>query len=218
MIKRIVLWGAGGHAKVLRELTRHLGYEVVAVFDNNPEVSSPFPDLPIYHKVEGFKEWKEKQGAEETGCLVAIGGARGRDRVAIQHFLEESGVQPIIALHPTAFVAPNVRLSKGCQVLANATLCTDVDLGEACIINTAASVDHESVLGEGVHIAPGATLAGCVTVGDYSLVGPGAIILPRIKIGSDVIVGAGAVVTKDIPDRQVAFGNPARVRRPNIAE
>lgn len=216
MLKKIIFWGAGGHAKVLRELTQHLGYELVALFDNNPDVLPPFDGLPLYHKVEGFRKWKEENGGDEIACLVAIGGARGRDRLQIQHFLEQNQMTPIVAVHPTAFVASNVILAKGCQVLANATLCSDVTLGEACIINTSSSVDHESVLGKGVHVAPGATLAGCVTVGDCSLIGPGAVVLPRIKIGNDVIIGAGAVVTREIPEGQVAFGNPARVRRRNV--
>lgn len=216
-MNRIVFWGATGHAKVLRELTQHLGYELVAVFDNNPRVPRPFADVDIYYGLHGFREWKLKNGHLETACLVGIGGARGRDRLNIQKFLERNGVRPITAVHPTAFVARSAALSEGCQVMANASVCSEVVVGEASIINTASSVDHESVLGRGVHVAPGATLAGCVCVGDYSLVGSGAVILPRIRIGRNVIVGAGAVVTRDIADGKVAFGNPARIQRENQA-
>jgi hypothetical protein len=54
VVKKIIFWGATGHAKVLRELTGHLDYELVALFDNNPEAMSPFRDVPLYHGVEGF--------------------------------------------------------------------------------------------------------------------------------------------------------------------
>jgi sugar O-acyltransferase (sialic acid O-acetyltransferase NeuD family) len=215
MVTRIIFWGATGHAKVLRELTERLGYRLVAIFDNNPQVPPPFAGVPIYYGPEGFREWKLENGDLETACLVAIGGAKGRDRMHIQRFLEQNGVKPITAVHPTAFVASSAVLSQGCQVLAHASVCSEAIVGEASIINTASSVDHESVLGRGVHIAPGATLAGCVCVGDYSLVGAGAVVLPRIKIGSNVIVGAGAVVTKDIADGKTVFGNPARIQREN---
>ena len=216
MIKEIILWGGTGHAKVLRELVGHVGYRVTAVFDNNPDVAAPFPDVPIYYGTEGFFKWKEARDISNVSCLVAIGGARGRDRLSIQSFLEGEGLRPAIAVHPTAFVAENASLAKGCQVLAQATVCAEAKVGEACIINTASSVDHECILGRGVHIGPGATLAGCVSVGDYSFVGSGAVVLPRVKIGSTVIVGAGAVVTRDVPDGKVAFGNPAKVHRDNL--
>jgi sugar O-acyltransferase (sialic acid O-acetyltransferase NeuD family) len=213
VVKKIVFWGATGHAKVLRELVGHLDYELEALFDNNPEVASPFRDVPLYHGVEGFEEWRRERSGRETAFLVAVGGSKGRDRVQIHRFLEENQLNPIVAVHPTAFVAASARLASGCQILAHATVCADVCVGETCIINTASSIDHEVVLGRGVHVAPGATLSGCVSVGQYSLIGVGAIVLPRIKIGADVIVGAGSVVTKDVPDGVVTFGNPAKVRR-----
>jgi acetyltransferase-like isoleucine patch superfamily enzyme len=44
-------------------------------------------------------------------------------------------------------------------------------------------------------------------------VGGGAMICPGVVIGEEAFVGAGAVVTKDVPDRAVVVGNPARVLR-----
>jgi sugar O-acyltransferase (sialic acid O-acetyltransferase NeuD family) len=216
MLKPIVFWGAGGHAKVLHEFIGGLGYELVAIFDNNVEVFSPLPNVPLYYGIEGFARWEKDQGGgANITSLVAIGGGHGRARLQIQKFLEEHHLEPIVAIHPTAFVAASAVVRKGCQILANASVCADVVLGEGCIINTASSVDHETILGNGVHIAPGATLAGCVSVGDGSLIGPGAVVLPRVNIGLDCIVGAGAVVTKDIPDGKVAYGNPAIIKRNN---
>lgn len=214
-MKKIIFWGASGHAKVLREFIGKIGYNLVALFDNNRETASPFPELPLHYGREGFYQWAEEHRYADLACLVAIGGARGRDRLEIQDFLSANHIEPAIAVHPSAFVASDAALSAGCQVLANASVCVSVNMGEACIINTAASVDHESVLGRGVHVAPGATLAGCVSVGDYTLIGPGAVVLPRINIGRNVIVGAGAVVTRDVPDDKVVYGNPARIVRDN---
>jgi sugar O-acyltransferase (sialic acid O-acetyltransferase NeuD family) len=220
MLKPIIFWGASGQAKVLHEFIGSAGYELVALFENDPEASSPFPGVPLYFGTEGFARWEKERGdvatADPARCLVAIGGSRGRTRLEIQRFLEAHGIEPAVAIHPTAFVAVNAVVSKGSQILANASVCAEAVLGEGCIINTASSVDHESVLGDGVHVAPGATLAGCVSVGAHSLIGPGAVILPRIRVGRDCIVGAGAVVTKDVPDGKVVYGNPATVRRDNI--
>ena len=217
MLKPIVFWGASGHAKVLHEFIARAGYQLVAVFDNNPAASAPIPGTPLYYGVEGFTRWNAEHRGARPSCLVAIGGSRGRARLDIQQFLEAHEIEPIVAIHPTAFVAANARISKGSQILAQAAVCAEAVVGEGCIVNTASSVDHETILGEGVHIAPGATLAGCVSVGAYTLVGPGAVVLPRIRIGADCIVGAGAVVTKDVPDGKVVYGNPATIRRDNIS-
>jgi acetyltransferase-like isoleucine patch superfamily enzyme len=43
-------------------------------------------------------------------------------------------------------------------------------------------------------------------------VGGGAVILPGVRIGRMAQVGSGAIVTRDVPDRGIVVGNPARLR------
>lgn len=52
-----------------------------------------------------------------------------------------------------------------------------------------------------------------ITIGDNVWLGGGVIVCPGVTIGADTVVGAGAVVTKDLPPRVLAVGNPARVIR-----
>ncbi len=52
-----------------------------------------------------------------------------------------------------------------------------------------------------------------VHIGRNCWIGAGAIILPGVTIGDDTVIGAGSVVTRDIPSRVVAVGNPCRVLR-----
>lgn len=52
-----------------------------------------------------------------------------------------------------------------------------------------------------------------ITIGDRCWLGGGVIVCPGVSIGDGCIVGAGSVVTKDLPARSLAMGNPARVVR-----
>ena len=56
-------------------------------------------------------------------------------------------------------------------------------------------------------------LAKPVEIGSDVWVGGGAIILPGVRIGNGAVIGAGSVVTRDIPERVFAAGNPCRVIR-----
>ena len=216
MLKKLIIWGAGGHAKVLRQFTESIAYELSATFDNDRNVPPPFSDVPLYYGREGFKAWRSEHPEAGIACLVAIGGACGGDRLEILDYLEQHDCDPVTVIHPTAFVADDAVLEMGVQVLAGATVCTKVAIGRGSIINTSASVDHETVLEEGVHVAPGATLAGCVSVGAGSMIAIGAVVLPSVRIGCHTIVGAGSVVTRDVPDDVVVYGNPAKVIRNNV--
>lgn len=50
-----------------------------------------------------------------------------------------------------------------------------------------------------------------VTIEDYVFIGPRAIILPGVTIRKGAVVGAGAVVTKDVGEREIVGGVPAKI-------
>lgn len=52
-----------------------------------------------------------------------------------------------------------------------------------------------------------------ITIGDNVWLAGGVIVCPGVSIGEGSTVGAGSVVTRDIPPRVLAAGNPCRVVR-----
>ena len=206
---KVIFYGGSGQAKVVRPIVEYYGSNLVAVFDDTPNLKKPFPDIPLYIGNE-LKKWVQTQRKSELGFCVCIGNPYGRARIKLHHELEEEGLTPITLVHHTAFIAKNAKIGVGSQILAGSIIGPEVELGQGCIVNNNATVDHESFLDSGVEIAPGATLCGLVNVGANSWVGAGATILPRIQIGSDAIIGAGAVVTKNVIKGQIVVGNPAK--------
>jgi acetyltransferase-like isoleucine patch superfamily enzyme len=88
------------------------------------------------------------------------------------------------------------------------------------------SIEENAMLGSGVHIyvsnhafndvsrpiiQQGHQDIRSVTIGKGAWIGANAIILPGVTIGENSIIGAGSVVTKSVPNRVVAAGNPCKV-------
>jgi len=226
--KDAIVWGASGHAKVLKPVIEKAGFRIVAMIDRNTNAQPIIPECPVFSSLEDLLHRQPKEadmdlmtwlrrslfGTGETAHFaIAIGGDRGSDRLEIHRRLTSHGFSPIKLVHPKAWVAETAQLGDGAQVLAMAAVSEEAKIGRQSIVNTNASVDHESVIGDGCHIMPGATIAGCVVVGDLCTIGSNATVFPRVRIGSGAVVGAGSVVTKDVPDNTVVIGAPARFRR-----
>jgi hexapeptide repeat-containing transferase len=57
------------------------------------------------------------------------------------------------------------------------------------------------------------TQTASVVIGNNVWIGGGAILLPGVTIGDHTVIGAGSVVTKSIPEKAVACGNPCVVKK-----
>lgn len=57
-----------------------------------------------------------------------------------------------------------------------------------------------------------------VVIEDNVWIGGNAVILPGVTVGEGAVIAAGSVVTRDVPPRVVAGGNPCRIIRPLTQE
>jgi UDP-N-acetylbacillosamine N-acetyltransferase len=208
---RLIVWGASGHAKVVADIARLTGWEVVGFLD---DVDPGRRGREFFGAlVLGRYQDVLAAGAFADGTALALGVGDNAARLARAREALAAGLELPCLMHPSAVRADSALFGAGCVVAAGALLNPDVRVGDAGLVNTGAGVDHDGVIGAGAHIAPQAVLAGGVRVGERSLVGVGAVVLPRVAIGHDVTVGGGSTVTRDLPDGVVAIGSPARVTR-----
>jgi len=197
---KIVVVGAGGHAKVVISTLQAAGYSVVAVFDDDlAKVGTEILGIPVAGPLDAIAD-----GDYEFG-VVAVGQNRVRKAIT-----ERVGLNWLSTVHPSAVIHPSVKLGAGVTVFAGAIIQPDTSIGDHAIINTAATVDHDCSIGDFAHIAPGAHLAGGVQVGEGTLLGIGSVVAPYLSVGAWTTVGAGGAVVRDLPDGVTALGIPAR--------
>lgn len=116
----------------------------------------------------------------------------------------------------------NINIGDESNIWYNASLRSThstIDIGKRtniqdnCVLH--AEPGHPISIGDDVTVGHSAIVHACI-VGSGTLIGMGSTIMTDCKIGKNCLIGAGALVTQgtEIPDGMMAFGAPARVRRP----
>ena len=204
MPESFLIFGAGGHAKVVIDALLASGCRIIGCYDDNPSLRG-VELVPGVRVVGGsstiVSDWRTGQKV-----IVAIGENRIRRRLSSRWELEYGVVSA-----PSVVLGSGVTIGAGSMLLPSATVNIDTTVGTHAILNTSCSIDHDCRIGNYAHIAPGCTLGGTVTVEEGTFLGVGTRVIPGIRIGRWSIVGAGTVVTKDLPDNCTAVGVPAQV-------
>ncbi|HYO58407.1 acetyltransferase [Archangium sp.] len=203
---RLVVYGCGGHGKVVADIALTRGLIVEGFVDDGAPAGGRVLDLPIL----GGAAWLEARRSEVT---VALGVGENHARRRVYELCERLGMIPVTLIHPTAAVAVSARVGAGVVVMAQAVINPDARVADGAIINSGAIIEHDCEIGAFAHLSPNATLGGAVRIGALAHVGLGASILPGKAVGDEAVVGAGAVVLADVPPRVVVVGVPARVQR-----
>jgi sugar O-acyltransferase (sialic acid O-acetyltransferase NeuD family) len=203
----IVIFGCGGHGRVVADTLR-VGRAIVAGFLDDRPPASFINGIPVL----GDSRCLERSDFLMTyAIIVAIGNVRVRRRFAT--LVLGRGGNLGTAIHNKAVIAQDVTIGDGSVIMAGAVINTGSRIGRFAIINTGATLDHDNLMEDGVHICPGCHLAGNVTCGADAFVGTGASVIPGVRIGARAVIGAGAAVTSDIPPDALAVGCPAMVKK-----
>lgn len=186
--KRIAIFGAGGHGKVVFDAIQACGYLLVAyIFDDNPPTHKDMFGC----RINGNRDTLLEHAGGIDAVVVAIG--ENKARVEVADWVVRQGLTLATIIHPSAIISPSARIDYGSMILAGAVVNADARIGKNTIINSMAVVEHDCLIGDGVHIAPGAILCGEVQIGDLSLVGAGSVILPGVTIQPGGLVKAGSL-------------------------
>lgn len=200
--KPYILYGAGGHARVVDDILQASGNKVSRVWDDFP--SSEF----CGHGVETPPKILDATIIDSNLFLISIGDNQIRARIAGK--MSSMGVKFGTALHPSAILGNHVTVGEGTVIMPGTVINHGAKIGQHCIINTGSTIDHDCVLGDFCHLAPGCSLCGGVEVGNYSFLCVGCKVAPYLRIGDFVTVGGGSMVLHHLKTPGTAWGCPAR--------
>jgi acetyltransferase-like isoleucine patch superfamily enzyme len=125
-------------------------------------------------------------------------------------------------------IRENVTIGRGTIVGRGVTVENFCTVGRYCKLESECYITAYSTLEDRVFVAPGVVTSNDnfvgrtaerfkhfkgVTVRKGARIGAGSVMLPGVTIGADALVAAGSVVTRDVPERKIVLGAPAKVWR-----
>lgn len=204
--RRVLVIGAGGHARVCIEALRDMAETEVVGAISADGFGMEGLGAPMLGTQEDLKSVTQRQSV--NAYCVAIGDNSTRKRVSTM--LTESGYRLTLVVSGYAMPSPTAVLSPGAQLLPGAVVNAGTEISTGAIINSNATVEHDCHIGEYAHVGPGAAIGGAVRVEHTAFLGLGSRVLPGIQVGAGAIIGAGAVVIDDVPAGLTVVGSPAR--------
>jgi sugar O-acyltransferase (sialic acid O-acetyltransferase NeuD family) len=207
-LSRVVVLGAGGHAKVVLPTIEGSGrHEIIGLLDDDGIRHGA--DVYDYRVLGDRALLVELRSRGVSACVAAVGDNAAR--AEISRLLRAHSFELVPATHPAATVLRGSEIGDGTVVLPGAFIGADTRVGEGVIISVGVVVGHDVVVGDYAQLCLHVNLSGGAVVGSHAFVGTGATLLPQTRIGSGVTVGAHAVVNRDLPDGVVAAGVPVRI-------
>jgi UDP-2-acetamido-3-amino-2,3-dideoxy-glucuronate N-acetyltransferase len=147
---------------------------------------------------------------------------------------DKAVIGPGTTIWNQAQVRERARIGAGCVIGKNAYIDVDVVVGDNVKIQNNVSVYHGVTVEDGVFIGPHVCFTNdraprainpdgspktdadwevtSTLVRHGAALGANSTILSGISIGRWAMIGAGSVVTRDVDDRELVVGNPARRR------
>lgn len=116
-------------------------------------------------------------------------------------------------VHPSAYVSPYAKLGEGVFVGARSVVAAGAVLADHVFVNRGVTVGHDTTIGEYARLQPGCNVGGHVRIGRGAMIGIGAQVQQELLVGDGAVVAAGAAVIEDVPERALAAGIPAVVKR-----
>lgn len=209
LMKPLVIWGCGGHAREVLHLCEQMGARVIGFLDERTEYKGKVMDgLPVFGDLPDILHLKDQ---------VRIVCAGVGDPFLKKHFVDKTtrlGFQPANSLiHPSVYLSKRNTIGKGTIICEGTILTTNVQVGNFVILNRGVILSHDDIIKDYVTVSPGASIAGNVMVGEGATIGIGSSIREKVSIGAWSMIGGGSFVKENVPPHTLYAGVPAVYKR-----
>ena len=105
-------------------------------------------------------------------------------------------------------IGNNVEIFANCSIARGSI--SDTVIEEGTKIDALCHVAHNVHIGKNTQLTAGTVIGGSTTIGNNCWLGLNSTIKHKIKIGDNAIVGSGSSVIRDVEDKDIVAGCPAK--------
>lgn len=195
--KKLILIGAGGHAKACIEIIESSGdFSVALIVGQEQELGLNILGQTIKHTDDDLAILRE----EYEYAFIGIGQIHNPEpRKEMHSKLLNLGYQLPAVISKHAIVSKYAKIGAGSIVMNGAILNTGSIIGESVIVNSAALIEHDVIIGSHCHVSTRVTINGNSKIGEGTFIGSGTVVRHGIEIGDNTFIGMGSVITESLP-------------------
>ncbi len=139
-------------------------------------------------------------------CIIQAGTVIGEDGFAYErHDSDELIRFPHIG---KVIISDNVEICANCSIARGSLSNTIIESGTK--LDALVHLAHNVKIGKNCELTAGTIIGGSTTTGNSTWTGLNSTLKDNIRIGDNVIVGAGAMVIRDVEDKDIVAGVPAK--------
>jgi len=211
-MKNIIIFGTGGHSKVIVDIIEKQGkYNIVGFIDEYRKKNTIILGYKVIGNDSTFKDIFFTY--EVYGGIIGIGDNSMRAKIRDKVIKVIPNFNFVNCIHPKSTFGKDASLGEGNVVMAGAIINSSTRIENHCIINTNSSIDHDCIMLDFSSIAPNVTIGGNVKIGEYSAIGIGANIFHNVNVGCNCIIGGGSLVCRDTKENSIYYGSPSKFIR-----
>lgn len=209
-MKSIII-GAGTYGEVYLAYLQEAGIEIVGFLDDDEKYwNSDVKGVPVLGSIGMMATIRQSHGVEAVYCPLG----NNKLRIKFLTMAKQCGLATPSYIHPSVLISPNVTIGEGVYILLGTSIMPYTVINNYVMISMNVSVAHHNILDEGVFLSTGCNFGASIHAHRCAYCGIASTIMTGLhELGEDCLIGAGAVVVKDVPDKAVMVGVPARILR-----
>ncbi len=192
-MKKIILYGAGGHCISLINLIEHTKkFKIIGIIGKKKEINKNILNYKVNYTDDDLISLRKKSKFLVLS-ITSYSNLKKRDQLIKK--LSNLFILPNIVSR-NAKISKHIKMGVGNQIFDDVIVNAGSNIGNNCVINHKSLLEHNVFIKNNVHISTGCIINGNCSIEDNSFIGSGSILRQNIKIGKNKFIKMGSIIKK----------------------